>query len=225
MDLVDTIFTKIGLPKEDWLLDVDNYEQQELVTKNKLMSSYKIKEKNFNINYTARIYNVNMTKYSKFEETDLPLMLQIGSQLKHLSILQIKGFSPINFKHKKNPVLFTEFVSNGNLSDLFEKQRKIPNLNLMSDTKKLINIYGIASGMKYIHSQDIIHCQLQTSSIFLDSNLYPKIFEFGQSQKVSKPQKQAKYNTTAEPSFIAPEIWERKGFTKSSDVYAFGMIV
>ena len=207
-DLIDTIFTKIGLSKEEWLLNIDNYEQQELIMKNKMVSNYKTKEKNFNINYSAIIYNVNLTKYSKFEETDLPRILQICSQFKHLSILQIKGFSLINFKHKRNPVLFTEYALNGNLSSLLEKQRKNPNSNLITDTKKLINIYGIASGMNYIHSQDIIHCQLQTSSIFLDS----KIFEFGHSQKVSEPQQTSKYNTTIEPLFVAPEIWQRKGY-------------
>ena len=206
MDLVDAIFSKIGLSKDEWLLDIDDYEQKELISKDKMISIYKTKEKKNNIFYTAKIYNIKMNKYLKFEETDIPRILQISSQLTHFSILQLKGFSPINFKHQM-------------------VNYQISRYDILTPTQKLNIIYGIASGMKYIHSQDIIHCQLQTSSIYLDSNFYPKISQFSHSQKVSEIQQNAKYDFEIEPSFVAPEVWERKGCTKSSDVYSFGMIV
>lgn len=50
------------------------------------------------------------------------------------------------------------------------------------DTKKLINIYGIALSMKYLHHHKILHRNLKPENILLDENLYPKLAIFGLSK-------------------------------------------
>lgn len=48
-------------------------------------------------------------------------------------------------------------------------------------SKKLINIFGIASAMKHLHSYDIIHRNLSPKSVLLDDDLYPKLYDFSLS--------------------------------------------
>ena len=58
-------------------------------------------------------------------------------------------------KKQRKPVIVTEYATNGPLSLILENERNNENIPGWDDTKKLINIYGIASGMSYLHSQGI----------------------------------------------------------------------
>ena len=77
--------------------------------------------------------------------------------------------------------------------------------------KKLICIFGIASGMKYLHSYGILHRDLKSDSILMDENLFPKIADFGLS-KFSNSEYQS-LNINSEiglkwtPIYFAPEVF------------------
>ena len=45
-------------------------------------------------------------------------------------------------------------------------------------TQKYIVAYGIASGMKYLHDHNIIHCNLHTEIILLNEEFEPIISDF-----------------------------------------------
>lgn len=47
-----------------------------------------------------------------------------------------------------------------------------------NNTKMVINILGILLGLKYIHKHNIVHLDINPSTILLDSNFYPKISNF-----------------------------------------------
>lgn len=61
---------------------------------------------------------------------------------------------------------------NQSLNDLLNVERNETHIGEWNDTKKLINIYGIASGMAYLHSNNVIHRNLSPESIFLDDYLF-----------------------------------------------------
>ena len=64
---------------------------------------------------------------------------------------------------------------NGSLDNAIAKS------NLTTFNKYII-LYGIAEGMKYLHSIGIIHRDLKPSNILLDENFYPKICDYGTSK-------------------------------------------
>ena len=104
----------------------------------------------------------------------------INSQINnHPCINRLVGYSPIDFDGRKYPIIVFDCYCNSSLNKLFElQQNNIPFQNF-NDTIKLIIIYGIAAGMNYLHSEGIIHRDLNPSNIYLDFNLFPKIGDFG----------------------------------------------
>ena len=154
--------------------------------------------------------------------------VDVLTHLQHPSIQQVIGYSLINFNHHPKPVIIREYSANQTLFDIIDNERKgIKKLN-WNDTQKLINIFGIASGMAYLHSNNVIHHELKTKNIFVDDNLRPQITEFG---FFIKPQNSTKVATESSssnkeiPYFLSPEILQSQSPTKSSDVYSFAFVV
>lgn len=150
------------------------------------------------------------------------------TKLNHPSILIFKGYSPINFKKKRKPVIITEFASNGSLDDLIQLERK--SKPIWDSTRKLIIIYGIASAMSYLHLHDIIHRDLKPANILIDDFLLPKIADFGLSKSKHSNFDSMTISTIfglvkGTPIYMSPEIWRKAEYSKASDVYAFSIIV
>ena len=43
-------------------------------------------------------------------------------------------------------------------------------------------MYGVAEGLRYLHSQNVLHGDLKPDNILLDENHYPYITDFGLSK-------------------------------------------
>lgn len=210
-------------------LSLDDFILQNLIGSGSFGKVHRVKERNTGVIYAAKISyktldtNLNSTKLDIYREVD------IISKLNHPSVLKFITFSPFNFKKKSKPVIITEFASNGSLEGFLSLQRSGSKTVNFDDTNKLIIIFGIASGMSYLHEHDIIHRDLKPDNILLDDFLFPKIADFGLS-KISN-QNESKSSTTTfgsikgTPKYMSPEIWRNAEYSKASDVYAFSLIL
>ena len=84
-------------------------------------------------------------------------------------------------------------------------------------TNKFIIILGISLGMRYLHSHNIIHKDLNTDHVVLDSNFYPKIVGF---HFVKFP---FFVPHVIQFGFMAPEGIEGNG--KAAEVFSFAMTI
>ena len=105
-------------------------------------------------------------------------MLTITKSVNHPSILKFIGFSPVDFKGKNRPTLITEFMPNGSLRGIIDSCSNGFCPNEWDSTKILINIYGIAAAMSYLHSNDILHLDIKPENVLLDNSLHPKLCDF-----------------------------------------------
>ena len=130
--------------------------------------------------YAAKVSFKGMT--SKDIIGDLSREVNILMKINHPSVIRFVGFSPINFHEEQKPVIITEFLTNGTLSDMIELEKKGLFNKLWTDTRKLICIYGVAASMSYLHAHNIIHRDLKPANILMDDFLFPKIADFGLSK-------------------------------------------
>lgn len=139
----------------------------------------------------------------------------------HPALVEFIGFSA---QRRKYNFYFVE-EEQGSLQDFIQIQKGNPD-PLWDDTHKLIIAYGIARGMKYLHSNNIIFGKLKLDNILLDSNLYPHIANFGYSFDI----KAKRYGAIVEIQilFMPPELlsdFEKYSKTKGIDVFAYSMIL
>ncbi|KAK8897656.1 hypothetical protein M9Y10_015619 [Tritrichomonas musculus] len=213
------------------LLSLEDFILQNKIGAGAFGKVYKVKERRTGNIYAAKISIRNIETNSNDLKLDIFREVNIISKLNHPSVLKFITYSPINFKKKSKPVIITEFASNGSLDDLIFLERSGAKANInYDDTQKLIIIYGIASGMSYLHSHNIIHRDLKPGNILLDDFLFPKIADFGLSKTTHQNEESLTFNSTlgaikGTPKYISPEIWKKAEYTKACDVYAFSIIL
>lgn len=206
-------------------LNLHDFTIKEEIGKGALGKVYKIAKTSTGKIYAAKVSLTEYTDDKKAFTTTLKQEISIISQLNHPCILKLIGYSPTNFKQESYPVIVTEYAPNGSLENILQLERQSLSPTLWNDTKKLINIYGIASAMSFLHDHDIIHKDLKPSNILEDDYLFPKITDFGLSKINQKNDDKSTPGTKGAPFYIAPENWENKDYSKASDVYSFSMIV
>lgn len=152
--------------------------------------------------------------------------------LSHPALMEFSYYSHTDFRGSDNPVIFTDYMENGSLSNILTNidQNEIP--KGWNNTKMIINILGISLGIKYLHDNQIIHLNLKPSKILLDSNYYPKINYFFTSELINENTELPVLIGT--PYYMAPEIIENESvnikcgiqdFAFKIDVFSFGMIL
>ncbi len=83
---------------------------------------------------------------------------------------------------------------------------------------------GIARGMKYLHSKDIVLRDLKPDNIGFENSSYDvvKLFDFGMASKVEDCDPD---EICGSPRYMAPEVMTGDGYTLAVDVYSFGVIL
>eukprot|EP01017_Pseudomicrothorax_dubius_P003112 TRINITY_DN10365_c0_g1_i1.p1 TRINITY_DN10365_c0_g1~~TRINITY_DN10365_c0_g1_i1.p1 ORF type:complete len:216 (+),score=37.84 TRINITY_DN10365_c0_g1_i1:299-946(+) len=115
--------------------------------------------------------------------------------------------------------MVTEYLQKGSLFDLLH------NRNVTLNFDKLFRLCdGIVKGMIYLHSRNVLHCDLKSSNILIDSDWDVKLGDFGLSHVRSAIDKRF-YGRIGTPNWMAPEILRREKYDESSDVYSFGMVL
>ena len=225
-------------PSKEETFDLKKYEKVKKLFFNDKIRYYEIVNQQTRQKYIGKIWKKNLNDFRKKKILDLYREVYILSKIHHPSFLQFIGFSLSDFKSESKPVIVFEHISKGPLSLIlnlqddkiyFETTEDDENAFKLNETQKLILIYGIASGMSYLHSHDIIHRNLNPSCIFFDDSFLPKISGFdivkdlSKSLPLAEPRKDSKLK--GEGFYLAPEIWNKLDYGKPSDVYSFALLM
>lgn len=143
---------------------------------------------------------------------------EILASLRHPNIVQFIGVC------SKPPCIISEFVEQGNLSDLIARSQVGTNGPSWGLYLKMLT--DAATGMLYLHarSSPIIHCDLKSNNILVDLHYRTKICDFNMSRLLEECTGTASVSLQ-NPRWISPEVLDGEEYSKSSDVYAFGVIM
>ncbi|KAB1216931.1 hypothetical protein CJ030_MR4G016056 [Morella rubra] len=120
-------------------------------------------------------------------------------------------------------LLVYEFLENKSLDQALFGNRS---LNLDWSTRYDICL-GVARGLAYLHEESrlrIVHRDVKASNILLDSNLIPKISDFGLAKLYDDKKTHISTRVAGTIGYLAPEYAMRGHLTEKADVFAFGVV-
>ncbi|KAM1169030.1 hypothetical protein PS2_030607 [Malus domestica] len=144
--------------------------------------------------------------------------VRIISRLRHRNLVQLIGWC-----HEKGELLLVyEFMSNGSLeSHLFKSKTLLP-----WEARYRI-AQGLASGLFYLHEeweQCVLHRDIKSSNIMLDSNFNAKLGDFGLARLVDHGKQSQTTILAGTMGYMAPECLTTGKASKETDVYSFGIV-
>ncbi|OAY48655.1 hypothetical protein MANES_06G174700v8 [Manihot esculenta] len=120
-------------------------------------------------------------------------------------------------------LLVYEYLENKSLDQALFGER---NLNLDWLTRYEICL-GVARGLAYLHEESrlrIVHRDVKSSNILLDSDLIPKISDFGLAKLYDDKKTHISTRVAGTIGYLAPEYAMRGHLTEKADVFAFGVV-
>ncbi|KAB1206707.1 L-type lectin-domain containing receptor kinase IX.1 [Morella rubra] len=145
--------------------------------------------------------------------------ITIISRLSHKNLVQLIGWC-----HENGDLLLVyELMANGSLDFHLFGGRTM----LKWETRYKI-AFGIASALLYLHEESgqyVVHRDIKSSNIMLDSDFNAKLGDFGLARLMDEDQLRVKTTGLAGTwGYMAPEYVRTGKATKGSDVFSFGVV-
>ncbi|KAJ6948714.1 L-type lectin-domain containing receptor kinase IX.1-like [Populus alba x Populus x berolinensis] len=144
--------------------------------------------------------------------------VKIISRLRHRNLVQLIGWC----HERKELLLVYEFMPHGSLdSHLFKET------SLLTWEVRYKIVQGLASGLLYLHEeweQCVVHRDIKSSNIMLDSEFNAKLGDFGLARLVDHGKGSQTTVLAGTMGYMAPECAMTGKASRESDVYSFGIV-
>ncbi|KAM4098252.1 hypothetical protein ACJW30_07G062900 [Castanea mollissima] len=161
-----------------------------------------------------KLHNAMLEDHKTFESEIVAL-----TKVRHRNIVKLHGFCA----HAQESFLVYEYLERGSIAKILTSVKQAKEL----DWIKRINIVnGIANALYYMHhncTPPIIHRDISSNNILLDSNYEAHVSDFGTARLV-KLDSSNWTGLAGTYGYIAPELAYTMRVTEKCDVYSFGVV-
>ncbi|KAK4432252.1 putative L-type lectin-domain containing receptor kinase VI.1 [Sesamum alatum] len=142
-------------------------------------------------------------------------------RLRHKNLVNLQGWC----KHKNDLLLVYDHVSNGSLDSLLYNSK---NGNFLTWEQRFNIVKGVASGLLYLHEeweQVVIHRDVKSSNVLIDRDMNARLGDFGLARLYDHGKTSHTTNIVGTIGYIAPELTRTGKASKSTDVFAYGILL
>ncbi|XP_074574873.1 putative leucine-rich repeat receptor-like protein kinase At2g28990 isoform X2 [Curcuma longa] len=139
----------------------------------------------------------------------------------HNNLISLMGYC----NDGSNLAIVYEYMPRGSLQDHLRGEAEYP---VLTWAQRLQIAYQAALGLEYLHTgctPPIVHRDVKSSNILLDSNLEAKITDFGISKAWNENDTDETTMVVGTPGYLDPEYAVTCHFSDATDVYSFGIIL
>ncbi|KAM7466042.1 hypothetical protein LguiB_013604 [Lonicera macranthoides] len=187
---------------------------------------YCIGEGGFGTVYMAKLQLANVVAVKKLhsvsnivDRNSFLNEIKALTEIRHQNIVKLHGFC----SHARHSFLVYDYLERGSLAKILSKEEEARKL----DWKKRVNIIkGVAHALSYMHhdcSPPIVHRDISSKNILLNSEYEPCVSDFG-TAKILKADSSNWSTLAGTYGFVAPELAYTMKVTEKCDVYSFGVL-
>ncbi|XP_062200126.1 brassinosteroid LRR receptor kinase BRL1-like [Phragmites australis] len=144
-------------------------------------------------------------------------------KIKHRNLVPLLGYCKIGDER----LLVYEYMKHGSLDVVLHDKAKAT-VKLDWAARKKIAI-GSARGLAFLHHScipHIIHRDMKSSNVLLDSNLEARVSDFGMARLMNALDTHLSVSTLAgTPGYVPPEYYQSFRCTTKGDVYSYGVVL
>nr|XP_043614649.1 MDIS1-interacting receptor like kinase 2-like [Erigeron canadensis] len=141
------------------------------------------------------------------------------TRIRHRNIVKLLGYC----SRGENSILVYAYLEGGSLTSILSNNNSAQNL----DWRKRVNIIkGVAYALSYMHhdcSPPIVHRDISSKNILLDTDYEACVSDFGTS-KILNQESSNLSHLAGTYGYIAPELAYTMKVTEKCDVYSFGVL-
>ncbi|XP_041028070.1 MDIS1-interacting receptor like kinase 2-like [Juglans microcarpa x Juglans regia] len=141
------------------------------------------------------------------------------TKVRHRNIIKLHGFC----SHARHSFLVYEYLEIGSLARMLEIEEYAKDFDW---SKRLNIVKGVAYALSYMHhdcSPPIIHRDIKSNNILLDSQYEAHVSDFG-TAKILELDSSNWTSLAGTYGYIAPELAYTMKITEKCDVYSFGVL-
>ncbi|XP_064962747.1 MDIS1-interacting receptor like kinase 2-like [Musa acuminata AAA Group] len=142
------------------------------------------------------------------------------TKIRHRNIVRFYGFC----SHARCMFLIYDYIEKGNLSTILSSEEVATELDW---SKRVCLIKDVADALSYMHhdcSPPVVHRDISSKNILLDSELKARVADFGIARSVN-PDSSNWSEHAGTPGYMAPELSYTMKITEKHDVYSFGVVI
>ncbi|KAJ7285231.1 kinase-like domain-containing protein [Mycena rebaudengoi] len=169
---------------------------------------------NLNTGQMVAVKRIRLEGLKEDEVTKLMREVDLVKSLSHPSIVEYEGMA----RDQDTLSIVMEYAESGSLEQTLKVFGKLDERLVASYVVKILE------GLHYLHSSDVVHCDLKASNILTTKSGNVKLSDFGVSLNLRAMEREIK-DVVGTPNWMAPEVIELKGASPKSDIWSLACTV